>query len=147
MAAIERVVVPVDFSGNTDKLVQYGVSVADELDAEVLFLHVINDFQGYDMMLVHPSFLGITKDLEQQAEERMASLLKEHAKRKRGVRGEVVVGDAASEIIGYARLEKADMIIIGTHGVKGLDKVLIGSTADRVIKKAPCPVLVYNPYS
>ena len=43
-------------------------------------------------------------------------------------------------------LERADMIIIGTHGVQGIEKILIGSTADRVVKKAQCPVLVFNPY-
>jgi len=147
MVEIKKVVVPVDFSSNMNKVVDYGMSVADKLGAEVLFLHVINDFQGYDMMLVHPSFIGMTKDLEQKAEERMANLVEDYKQRGNGVRGHVVVGDAADEIIDYAKLEQADMIIIGTHGVKGLEKILIGSTADQVVKKAPCPVLVFNPFT
>jgi len=147
MTDIKRVVVPVDFSSTMNKVVDYGVMVADKLGAEILFLHVINDFQGYDMMLVHPSFMSMTKDLEQKAEERMTHLVKDHQQRENGVRGHVVIGDAADEIIDYAKLEKADMIIIGTHGVKGLEKILIGSTADRVVKNAPCPVLVFNPFS
>lgn len=147
MAEINRVVVPVDFSNNTDKVIKYGLSIADKLGAQVLFFHVIHDFQGYDMMLVHPSFLGMTKDLEQKAEDRMAALVKEYGQREKGVTGNVVIGDAADEIISYAKLEQADMIIIGTHGVKGLEKILIGSTADRVVKRAPCPVLVFNPFT
>ena len=147
MTDIKKVVVPVDFSSNMNKVVDYGVSVADKLGAEVLFFHAVNDFQGYDMMLVHPSFMSMTKDLEQKAEERMAHLVDDHKQLENGVRGHVVVGDAADEIIDYAKLEKADMIIIGTHGVKGLEKILIGSTADRVVKKAPCPVLVFNPFT
>ncbi len=147
MTEISRVVVPIDFSSNTDKVVEYGLSIADKLGAQVLFFHVINNFQGYDMMLMHPSFLGMTKDLELKAEEHMAALVKEYAQREGGATGNVIVGDAADEIISYAKLEKADMIIIGTHGVKGIEKILIGSTADRVIKKAPCPVLVFNPYT
>ncbi len=147
MVEIKKVVVPVDFSSNMNKVVDYGMSVADKLGAEVLFLHVINDFQGYDMMLVHPSFIGMTKDLEQKAEERMANLVEDYKQRENGVRGHVVIGDAADEIIDYAKLEQADMIIIGTHGVKGLEKILIGSTADQVVKKAPCPVLVFNPFT
>ena len=146
MTETGKVVVPVDFSSNTDKVVDYGVSIADKLGAQVLFFHVVNNFQGYDMMLMHPSFLGMTKDLEQKAEERMAALVKEHEQREGGATGNVVVGDAAAEIISYAKLEKADMIIIGTHGVKGIEKILLGSTADRVVKKAPCPVLVFNPF-
>jgi len=147
MAEISRVVIPVDFSSNTDKVVKYGVSVADTLGAQVLFFHVINNFQGYDMMLMHPSFLGMTRDLEQKAEERMADLVKDFSQREKGATGNVVVGDAADEIISYAKLERADMIIIGTHGVKGIEKILIGSTADHVVKNAPCPVLVFNPFT
>ena len=146
MAAINNVVVPVDFSSNMDKVVDYAVSVADKLGSKVLFFHVVNNFQGYDMMLVHPSFIGMTKDLEQKAEERMAALVKDHEPREKGVTGNVVVGDAGEEIIKYAELEQADMIIIGTHGTKGLERVLMGSTADQVVKKAPCPVLVFNPF-
>ena len=147
MAETNRVVVPIDFSSNTDKVVEYGVSIADKLGAQVLFFHVLNNFQGYDMMLMHPSFLGMSKDLEQKAEERMAALVKEHGQREHGVTGNVILGEAADEIVSYAKLERADMIIIGTHGVQGIEKILIGSTADRVVKKAPCPVLVYNPYN
>lgn len=147
MAEISRVVIPVDFSSNTEKVVEYGVSVADKLGAQVLFFHVINNFQGYDMMLVHPSFLGMTKDIELKAEERMTNLVKDFSKRKKGATGNVILGDAADEIISYAKLERADMIIIGTHGVKGIEKILIGSTADQVVKKAPCPVLVFNPFT
>lgn len=146
MAAINKVVVPVDFSSNMNKVVDYAVSIADKLGSKVLFFHVINNFQGYDMMLVHPSFIGMNKDLEQQAEERMAALVQDHESRGKGVTGNVVVGDAGEEIIKYAELEQADMIIIGTHGTKGLERVLMGSTADQVVKKAPCPVLIFNPF-
>ncbi|HHD56962.1 MAG TPA: universal stress protein [Desulfobulbaceae bacterium] len=147
MTEIHKVVVPVDFSTNTDKVVEYALSVADKLGANILFFHVINDFQGYDMMLVHPSFMGLTKDLEQQAEERMAALVKKYEQRENGASGNVVVGDASDEIIKYAKLQNADMIIIGTHGAKGLEKILLGSTAERVVKRAPCPVLIFNPFT
>jgi len=147
MAAINKVVIPVDFSSNMDKVVDYAMSIADKLGAKVLFFHVVNDFKGYDMMLVHPSFMGMTKDLELQAEERITGLVKDYEQREKGVSGNVIVGDAADEIINYAKLERADMIIIGTHGSKGLERVLMGSTAERVVKKAPCPVLVFNPFT
>lgn len=147
MTEINKVVIPIDFSSNTDKVIEYGLSVADKLGAQVFFFHVINNFQGYDMMLMHPSFMGMTKDIEQNAEDRMADLVKEHAKRDLGASGSVIVGDAAEEIVNFAKLKEADMIIIGTHGAKGIEKILLGSTADRVVKMAPCPVLVFNPYT
>ncbi len=147
MSKISKVVVPVDFSTNTDKVVEYALSVADKLGADVLFLHVVNDYLGHDMMLGHAAFLGMAKDLEMQAKERMANMVIDHEGREHGVSGKVLVGDAASEIIKYAQSQKADMIIIGTHGVKGLEKILIGSTADQVAKKADCPVLLFKPFS
>ncbi len=146
MVEIKKVVVPVDFSSTTDKVVDYAMTVADKLGAEVLFFHAINDFQGYDMMLVHPSFIGMTKDLEKESKERINSLVEEYKDRKNGVGGDVAIGDAAEEIIKYAEEQNADMIIIGTHGVKGLEKILMGSTAERVVKNATCPVLVFNPF-
>jgi len=146
MAAINKVVIPVDFSSNMDKVVDYGLSIADKLGAKVLFFHVVSDFQGYDMMLVHPSFIGMSKDLEEQAEERMAALVKDYEDRAGGVSGQVVVGNAADGILQFAEVEQADMIIIGTHGTKGLERILMGSTAEQVVKKAPCPVLIFNPF-
>lgn len=146
MTKISKVVVPVDFSSHTDKVVEYALSVADEFGAEVLFLHVVNDYLGHDMMLGHPAFLGMTKDLELQAKERMTNMVTDYDGREQGVSGKVILGDAAPEIIKYARLQQADMIIIGTHGVKGLEKILIGSTADQVAKKAECPVLLFKPF-
>lgn len=147
MTKISKVVVPVDFASHTDKVVEYALSVADEFGADVLFLHVVNDYLGHDMLLGHPAFVRMTKDLELQAKERMANMVTDYDAREQGVSGKVILGDAASEIIKYARSQKADMIIIGTHGVKGLEKILIGSTADQVAKNADCPVLLFKPFS
>jgi len=146
MAEIRKVVIPVDFSSNTDKVIKYGVDIARNLGSKVLFFHVVDDFKGYDMMLVHPSFGSMAKDLEQKAEERMSGLVQDHDYLEQGAAGDVVIGNASEEIIKYAQEEQADMIIIGTHGTKGFERVLMGSTADRVLQKAPCPVLVFNPF-
>ncbi|VAW40229.1 hypothetical protein MNBD_DELTA03-414, partial [hydrothermal vent metagenome] len=75
MDKISKIVVPVDFTSTTDKVVRYAVSIADKMGAKVLFLHVVNDFHGYDMLLVHPSFSVITSDLKEKAEEKIASLV------------------------------------------------------------------------
>ncbi len=58
----------------------------------------------------------------------------------------ILIGDAASEIIRYAQEEKIDLIIMGTHGRKGLEKALFGSVAEKVVKNSPVPVLTINPY-
>ena len=66
----------------------------------------------------------------------------------RGVspKAQVVLGDAAEEILEYVRSEGIDLIIMGTHGRKGLEKIVFGSVTERVVQKSPVPVLTVNPY-
>jgi len=146
MVQVKKVIIPVDFASTMNKVVDYATSIADQLGAEIIFFHVINDFQGYDMMLVHPSFESMKKDLMEESNQRMAALVGNYKQLKNGVSGKVVVGDAGAEIIKFAQDEQADMVIIGTHGVKGLERILMGSTAEYVVKKAPCPILTFNPF-
>ena len=58
----------------------------------------------------------------------------------------VLIGDIAEEIIKYIKANGINLVIIGTHGRKGMDRIILGSIADRVIKSAPVPVLSVNPY-
>ncbi|WP_456473589.1 universal stress protein [Desulfolithobacter sp.] len=143
---IKKVIIPVDFSSATGKVVDYATSVAEKLDAHVIFFHVVNDFKGYEMMLVHPSFNRMIEDLKKESKAKIEALVEDHKDLKKGAEGRVAVGDAVEEIIALAEAEKADMIIIGTHGARGLEKILMGSTAEKVVKKAPCPVLTFNPF-
>jgi len=146
MVEVKKVVIPVDFTSTMHKVVDYATSITDKLGAEIVFFHVINDFQGYDMMLVHPSFEAMKKDLRKNYEERMAGLVEDYKEYKHGVSGKIVTGDAADEIVKFAQEAQADLIIIGTHGTKGLERVLMGSTAESVVKKASCPTLTFNPF-
>lgn len=146
MADIKTVVIPIDFSSTMDKVIDYATSVADQLGAKVHFLNVVNDFQGYDMVLAHPSFMELTRDLKNKSEERMTGLVEDYGNLKGGASGKVITGDPAEEIVAFAKEVNADMIIIGTHGVKGFEKLIIGSTAEKVVKHAPCPVLTFNPF-
>jgi nucleotide-binding universal stress UspA family protein len=61
-------------------------------------------------------------------------------------KAQVVLGDAAEEILNYVRSEGIDLVIMGTHGRKGLEKIVFGSVAERVVQKSPVPVLTINPY-
>lgn len=146
MSQVNKVIIPVDFTTTMNKVVDYATSIADQLDAEILFFHVINDFKGYDMMLVHPSFEPMKKDLYDTSLQKMEILVADHKDRTQSVSGKVVFGEAGDEIIRLAQEEDADMIIIGTHGVKGFERLLMGSTAEYVVKKAPCPILTFNPF-
>ncbi len=146
MQEITKIVVPVDFSKNTDKLVEFAIYMASKLSAEISFVHVAESFKGYDMMLGSTSFTDIKKEVRAGMEQRMANLVQDNGEKCSGCAGKVVDGDKVDGITAYAEAEKANLLIIGTHGTKGLEKILLGSVAERVVKRAACPVLTFNPY-
>jgi nucleotide-binding universal stress UspA family protein len=76
----------------------------------------------------------------------MYELVDEHFSEFPDTKTAVVVGDAAEQIINYIEDRHIDLVIMGTHGLKGMDKILFGSVADRVVKNSPVPVMVVNPY-
>ena len=62
------------------------------------------------------------------------------------VTGKVLTGDVAEEILSFAAKKKVELIVMGTHGYKGLERIMFGSVADKVVKTACCPVMTINPY-
>ena len=139
------IVVPVDFSEITSKLVDYAVNMASRLSGMIHFVHAVHFYAG-DMMLGFPYAHDCESKLIKNAEERMENLIADNKERCAGCTGEVVIGDPVEKIVDFARAKESDLIIISTHGVKGLEKILLGSVAERVLKRAHCPVLFLNPF-
>ena len=88
----------------------------------------------------------ILEGLRKDREEQMAALAREKAGAGVPIEARVLEGTPFSEICKAARAEGANLIVMGTRGLTGLKHVLIGSTAERVVRKAPCPVLVLKPH-
>jgi len=145
MKETNSIVVPVDFSGITTKLVDYAVNVANRLSGEIHFVHAVHFYAG-DTMLGFPYAQECEAKLIKDAEERMANLLEDNKERCSKCTGKVVIGDPVERIVEFAQGKESDLIIISTHGVKGLEKILLGSVAERVLKRAHCPVLFLNPF-
>lgn len=145
MHEIHQIVVPVDFSKNSSKLVDYACFMAEKLSAKIHFIHVAETFQGQDMLLGSSYFGGLKEKIVAAAQERMENLIEDTAERCKDCTGSVVTGDVVDSIVEEGEKQKADLVIISTHGAKGLEKILLGSVAERVIKKASCPTLMYNP--
>ncbi len=147
MQEIHQIIVPVDFSKTTAKLIDYASYMAGKLSATIHFVHVAEINQGHDMLLGSSVFGDIKEKIIAAAKERMANLLEDNGARCKGCTGKVVTGDIVDAIIDQVNTNKADLIIISTHGTKGLEKVLMGSVTERVIRRAPCPTLICNPYN
>lgn len=145
MKETNYIVVPVDFSEITDKLVEYAVSMAGKLSAVIHFVHIVHFYAGSGM-----SDLAYVQDFEERllsdAKERMAALIKGNRDKCAGCTGDVLIGEPVDKITEFAREKKSDLLIISTHGAKGFEKILLGSVAERVLKRAHCPVLFMNPY-
>ena len=146
MEKVKKIVVPVDYLENTDKLLEYGLYMGSTLGADVEILHVVGVYQD-DAMFGVPVFSQEYKDAYmEKAQERMKEILEEVKDKAPNVTGHVIVGDPMTEIVAYADKENADLIVISTHGAQGIEKILLGSVAQRVVKLAHCPVLVMNPF-
>lgn len=145
MKETNSIVVPVDFSEITTKLVDYAVDMASRLSGMIHFVHAVHFYAG-DAMLGFPYVNEYEDKFTKDAEVRMENLLTDNKERCLGCSGEVVIGDPVEKIVEFARTKEADLMIISTHGAKGLEKILLGSVAERVLKRAHCPVLFLNPY-
>ena len=145
MNKISRVVVPVDFLANADKLVDYSSYLAKQLSAVIHFVHVVSGPAG-DAMIGAPFAAEYEGKMLTDAQTRMANLLEDYGDSCPNCTGEVVLGDPVDKIVDIARNKDADLIIISTHGAKGMEKILLGSVAERVLKRAHCPVLIMNPF-
>lgn len=141
-----KILFPVDLSEVSPRIAPYVKEVASKFGAEVHLLFVARILQHFTSIYVpHPSVKNFEGEIIKGAEKKLDEFVKEHF---RGVspRAKVVLGDAAEEILNYLRSEDIDLVIMGTHGRKGLEKIVFGSVAERVVQKSPVPVLTINPY-
>jgi nucleotide-binding universal stress UspA family protein len=86
------------------------------------------------------------EELVQRAEKKLQEFTSEFFADNPGARSKVVSGDPAEEILNYIEAESIDLVMMGTHGRKGLEKAIFGSVADQVVKKSPVPVMTINPH-
>ena len=142
MIRLQRILVPTDFSESARHALTYGLSFAREYKAELLLLHVVEIVPvGYASDLFPAPMAAVFQEVSAYARAELAQLAA--AARERGVttRELVVQGKPSAEIVKVARIENVDVIVLGTHGKGVLDKALFGSTTERVVRRAPCPVL------
>lgn len=147
MENIKKILVPVDFSNNSTKILNSSLDVAAKFNAGLEIVYVVQSFDDYSGFFVpHMPISQFEEEMVQSAEKKMESFLHENMDEKVEHSSTVLSGDVAEEIVAYAQKTGAGMIIMGTHGYKGLEKILFGSVAEKVVKTAPCPVLTINPY-
>lgn len=143
MIALQRILVPTDFSKFSQAALTYAVAFAEKFDAELYLLHVVQDLALFipDAVAVTPPILPPVEQFATAAREAMERAVDDNKLHHLKVFKEVREGTPFFEIIRYAREKDIDLIVLGTHGHSGLAHVLLGSVTDKVVRKAPCPVL------
>ncbi|MDD5757668.1 MAG: universal stress protein [Desulfobulbaceae bacterium] len=143
---VKKILVPVDFSDNSQKVFGEATTVAQKFGAELVCIFVVQSFEDYSGFFVpHMPVIQFQEEMQVSAEKKMADFLEENLPSGLAASSKIVVGDVGEAIVAFAAQEKIDMIVMGTHGYKGLERVLFGSVAEQVVKTASCPVLTVNP--
>ena len=145
--SFKRILIPIDFSEHSERTVSYAAKFASRYDATVQILHV---FEIPDYVVTPfarrkqdpESVKALVDTAEQEARERLAAVEQELLNRGLKVEAYLRVGSPFDEIVQTANHLNVDLIIIGSHGCSPLTRLLVGSTAERVVEHAPCPVLV-----
>lgn len=145
MSELKRILLPSDFSEYSAHAIPYACALADEYNAELHALHVLEkvpDSPYFGMGLASPGFV---EESEKQAEGLLNQLLPtDWASRERAIKV-IRHGSPFVETIRYVKELEIDLMVITTHGRTGLAHALLGSEAERLVRKCPCPVLTVRP--
>lgn len=142
MKDFSTILVAVDFSDSSDNAFQLALSMANRFGAHLVILHVINepiDLRGF--YVPHISYEKLEEEIAEGAEKMMESFCRQHISDFSDFESMIVPGMPHEQILTQAEEKGADLIVLGTHGRTGLDHVLFGSTAEKVVRKSKFPVL------
>jgi len=142
MLKIERILCPTDFSDFSERAYDYGLSLARHYNAELYLLHVVRPvIIGYPEYAIPDSVNEFYGELREHAEDQLREFAKVHA--EGGVQARVAVeeGVVTESILDFAHKNSVDMIVMGTHGRRGFQRLTLGSVSERVLRRAGCPVL------
>ena len=141
MTSVRKILCPVDFSETSRHAFDYAVLFARQASAELIVLHVVEDAPLFTAYGGIPD-LNFKDEIEKSARKELAALVAGKEAGGLRIRTDLAHGPTYRTILKYAEEQHADLIVMGTHGRSGLDYAFFGSVAERVIRRAPCPVLI-----
>jgi len=146
MKQVQKILFPIDFASHFESLVPWVSTFAEKFGATVYVLFVTQDLSNFSTFFVpHGNIQSFQEEAVNSARKKMAGTAQEFFKGFPKLETRVDIGSPAEKILELVKKEKIDMIIMGAHGRKGLDRAIFGSVADKVVASAPCPVLTIRP--
>lgn len=139
-----KILIPTDFSACADNALTHAVAVADRFDAQLHILHVVNELDPdwYGITNAQDRVVKLRDQIKKEAHDRLRSLAPE----KELYDFETTISlqlsfDVADSIRDYVDQQEIDLVVMGTHGRQGLDRLMLGNVADKIVRHAPCPVM------
>ena len=143
----KKILCPVDFSEFTDEILSYAEIIAKRFDSELHLIHVIPNlsyFTPYESFLTPENLVAIERNIEGEVGKDFDKITK---KLEFPFKRIIKTGVTSVEIIDYIKQQGIELVVMGTHGRSGIEHILIGSVAEKVVRKSPCPVLTVRPKS
>jgi nucleotide-binding universal stress UspA family protein len=145
MSAYRRILVAVDGSPTSMKGLREAIRLAKDGRAQLLLLHVVNEFYAFASLDGFAPGVDLVPALREGGQRVLAKA--KAAAEKEGIRAKTLLretlgGPAAGSIVRDARRQRADLIVLGTHGRRGLRRMVLGSDAEAVVRSSPVPVLL-----
>jgi universal stress protein A len=143
MIDLKRILTPTDFSKSSENALLYAVAFAEKFGSKLYLLHVVQDLTWFipEAILVAPAAVPPLEEFRTAARTALDRVVKQMKLPGIPIQAEVGEGAPFEAIIRFAREQDIDLIVMGTHGHTGLAHMLMGSVAEKVVRKAPCPVL------
>ena len=146
MRKIQKILFPIDFAEQFETFLPWVSTFVDKFGATLYVVFVAQDLSEFSAFYVpHASIQGFQEEALEAAQKKMAAAAQESFKKFPKLETRVAVGSPANKILEIAAKEKIDLIIMGTHGRKGLERTIFGSVADKIVQAAPCPVVTLRP--
>lgn len=142
MLSMKKILLPIDFSDYSKNALRYAIDFNEQFQAEFLLLYVIEPvIYPADFSFGQVALPSMESELRERGQFQLDKLIEEEVPATMKAQAIIRHGKPFVEIIRVAKEEQVDMIIIATHGHSGFEQILFGSTAEKVIRKAQCPVL------
>ena len=146
MKKFNKILFATDLTEFSEYAFDYALTLAKEFNAKLLIVHVINQPLGLqDYYALQISFDTIMEEVKKGAEKMLDEFCDKKLSGYDNYEKFIVSGIPDIEILNKADTEKVDLIVVGTHSRAGVDRFLFGSTAEKVVRKAVCPVLTVRP--
>ena len=139
---IKKILVPIDFSDYSKNALKYAVNIVETFKAEMFLVYVVEPvIYPPDFSMGQIAIPSVNTEWDERAKEELKKLAEAEIPKEIKVQTIVKTGKPFLEIIDTATEKDIDLIVIATHGHSGVEHILFGSTAEKVVRKAPCPVL------